>query len=516
MRPSAGRCRKPRRPRWASLGHFEPCCLCTTSPTTSLFLAGEDPVLGQTALATTTTMKNITVISGGTATNHVLDAFDPGPQRRFTVTYVLPVSDNGGSSSEILRVLGGCAIGDIRSRLVRLIPDETAVAGVRGVKQLLAHRLPPAAGAAKHEWSLLVDGTHSLWRQVDASVRVLLQSFLIHVDMEIHKRARLAFRFELASVGNLFLTGARLFFGDLDSAIELICRVCRIDEHVGVCGCLNTNFTYHIAAVLENGELIRGQSQISHPSAEAGGGRPCAVRGKLSSSSVEDLVGSSVRSRVAGRGALKGDDDGDNDDDEGDDEGDDDGGDGDPIHPSLEPSQLHFEKDTRNVPPLASPIHRLLYISPYGEEIHPRASLRTLAALGRSDVIVYSIGSLWTSVVPVLLLRGVGDQIVRRRHARKVLLLNHTHDRETAGLDGLDFVHVVRRAIEYSATQTPVSVADVVTDVVCTSQAATRPPPAAVDYLSSVGVACHVLPGDRLTASAVASVLHRVLENSPV
>ncbi|KAG8964953.1 hypothetical protein FRC03_001177 [Tulasnella sp. 419] len=40
------------------------------------------------------------VISGGTGCNSILSAF--GDQ----VTYVLPVSDNGGSSSEIIRVLG--------------------------------------------------------------------------------------------------------------------------------------------------------------------------------------------------------------------------------------------------------------------------------------------------------------------------------------------------------------------------------------------------------------------------
>ncbi|ODQ45438.1 hypothetical protein PICMEDRAFT_27772, partial [Pichia membranifaciens NRRL Y-2026] len=374
---------------------------------------------------------DITVISGGTATNHILDAFHPDDG--YTVTYVLPVSDNGGSSSEILRVLGGCAIGDIRSRLVRLIPSDHHACGIRGVRDLLSYRLPLGTHQAKYEWSQLVDGTHPIWGPVDSALKVLLLSFLIHVDMEIHKRARLAFRFELASVGNLFLTGARLFFGDLDSAIELICRVCRLHEHVSVCGCLNTNFTYHIAAILCSGEVIRGQSQISHPSPAPAVG-PAADPGQRPpraqhNRSVEDLVGSSLAHPAPASD--------------------------DPIHPSLGRSQLHFEKDDRNVPPLPSPIARLIYISPYGEEIHPRASPRTLAALARSDAIVYSIGSLWTSVVPVLLLRGVGEQVVRRRPrgqppVRKVLLLNSDSDRETRGLDGAGFVRVVVAAVEYS------------------------------------------------------------------
>lgn len=46
------------------------------------------------------------VISGGTGCNAICAAFD---QR---ACYVLPVSDDGGSSSEIIRVLGGPSIGN--------------------------------------------------------------------------------------------------------------------------------------------------------------------------------------------------------------------------------------------------------------------------------------------------------------------------------------------------------------------------------------------------------------------
>lgn len=39
------------------------------------------------------------------------------------VSHILPVSDDGGSTAEIVRVLGGPAVGDIRSRCVRLADD---------------------------------------------------------------------------------------------------------------------------------------------------------------------------------------------------------------------------------------------------------------------------------------------------------------------------------------------------------------------------------------------------------
>lgn len=52
---------------------------------------------------------------------------------------MLPVSDDGGSTAEIVRVLGGPAVGDIRSRCLRLA--DTTDSEARAVVRLLHHRL---------------------------------------------------------------------------------------------------------------------------------------------------------------------------------------------------------------------------------------------------------------------------------------------------------------------------------------------------------------------------------------
>ena len=60
---------------------------------------------------------SLVVFSGGTAFNSVA-----GHMRQLTtrIAHVLPVSDDGGSTAEIVRVVGGPAVGDIRSRCLRL------------------------------------------------------------------------------------------------------------------------------------------------------------------------------------------------------------------------------------------------------------------------------------------------------------------------------------------------------------------------------------------------------------
>lgn len=55
---------------------------------------------------------------------------------------MLPVSDDGGSTAEIVRVLGGPAVGDIRSRCLRLADDsdDEVRAMLTLIRVLAAHR----------------------------------------------------------------------------------------------------------------------------------------------------------------------------------------------------------------------------------------------------------------------------------------------------------------------------------------------------------------------------------------
>ena len=50
----------------------------------------------------------IVVFGGGTATNSLVDIFSNlRESRNCSLSYIIPISDNGGSSSELIRVFGG-------------------------------------------------------------------------------------------------------------------------------------------------------------------------------------------------------------------------------------------------------------------------------------------------------------------------------------------------------------------------------------------------------------------------
>ena len=54
------------------------------------------------------TMKGIVVFSGGSAANSLVDVFSTvRGDKKCPLSYVIPISDNGGSSSELIRVFGG-------------------------------------------------------------------------------------------------------------------------------------------------------------------------------------------------------------------------------------------------------------------------------------------------------------------------------------------------------------------------------------------------------------------------
>lgn len=185
------------------------------------------------------------VISGGSAGNALVESF---VHLASSIVFVLPVSDNGGSSSELIRVFGGPSIGDLRSRLIRLIPGKDQA--TEAIKQLLSYRLS-ATEPARPDWHAIVEGQHELWAGMPPDRKEILRSFLVHFEAQILARAHRRFNFAGGSIGNFFLWACLSFFRNIESAIYLFSTLTRIPEHHMVCPCINTNSIVTIAAELE-------------------------------------------------------------------------------------------------------------------------------------------------------------------------------------------------------------------------------------------------------------------------
>lgn len=335
---------------------------------------------------------------------------------------------------------------DLLGRLVRLIPSNQSA-----IYALLNHRLSRSREQAYSDWQDIVAGTSPLWTPISPDTRELLRSMLNHVNFEIIKRARppvSTFNFSSASVGNLFLTGARLFTGSFESAIHLLALICGIlPEKMEVVPAINSNFSHHISAGLYDGTVITGQNAISHPSEPAAfpsdNQISLASMQDSSSSSSHSVQSSSKHGRCNPSTLI-----------EMDDASAEDANLPGSLH-VLRKAEINFSKSPDTEESLTSRIERIWYINPYGQEMSPAANPKAVSVIKSAEALVYSIGSLYTSIVPCLILRGIGEAIVSSVGVKqKILIVNGSNDRETGPkadpMDAVDFVAAIARAGEES------------------------------------------------------------------
>lgn len=266
-----------------------------------------------------------------------------------------------------------------------------------------------------------------------------------------------------------YLRSARLFSGSFEAAIYLLSSICSIPSNIHVLPAINTNFSHHICAGLADGTTITGQNAISHPS------EATDVPISTSTSSNRHRTFSRVghASDVEGEDVRSSLDDADTIED----------ANWPGSLPSLRKPYITFSKtpppppapsskneeigfndvttigdssnDQRHSDILTVPIERLWYINPYGQEIRPFPNPQVISSLRAATSIIYSIGSLYTSLVPSLILRGVGDAIAFGAAKQKILILNGSLDRETSSsaggpYTGMDFVRAIVRACQES------------------------------------------------------------------
>jgi 2-phospho-L-lactate transferase/gluconeogenesis factor (CofD/UPF0052 family) len=409
------------------------------------------------------------VISGGTGGNAICSAFGS------SASYVLPVSDDGGSSSEIIRVLGGPSIGDIRSRLIRLIPRSPPSSPLDAIRNLLAYRLPARCTEheAREQWREIVEGKSQLWNGIPKDRKEAIRGFLVHFEREVLKRAHREFSFVNGSIGNYFLAAAQDFFRSLPSAIFLFASI--TSSQATILPVIVTSHTVTIAAELENGARLVGQCEISHPV------RPSAQN---TSFIVPTTISPPPESPTDGMGGTI----------------------------AAGSRNVLFEqsgKDGEEEDPLPARIRRIYYLNGYGSEVYPSPNPDFIGSLNEKDVLVYSCGSLWTSIMPVLALRGVAAGIARSMTLRaKVLLLNSKNDRETYGYTATDYIHAIADTLNTHYPGHPYSLGNAntrypisafITDVVHLKGGEV---PIDVDYLTKIGVRCTVVESNKDAASA--------------
>ncbi|KAJ7613054.1 hypothetical protein FB45DRAFT_802989, partial [Roridomyces roridus] len=312
------------------------------------------------------------LISGGTGGNGICSAFGPG------ASFVLPVSDDAGSSSEIICVLGGPLIGDIQSRPVRL--PAPPVLPLDAIRTLLAYRLPGrySEREACHKWQNIIEGRSPLWNGIPADRKETIRGFLVHFESELLTRASKNFPFVNGSIGNYLLPASQGFFRSLAASFFLFSSI--NNSQANILPVIVTYPTVTIAAELENGERLVGQCEISHPvtstSAEGSAQLPMSPEDGMSETHTAQ------RRNMLFKPASK-------------------------------------DAEYQALPSRISRASICSLLSAFGAPMVLRApNADYIASLGSRDVLVYSIGSLWTSIIPCPALQDIAAAIARSRSLR--------------------------------------------------------------------------------------------------
>ncbi|MCO5572813.1 hypothetical protein L7F22_026572 [Adiantum nelumboides] len=217
-----------------------------------------------------------------------------------------------------------------------------------------------------------------------ANMRLVQSYHSLGQPKQILCRSNDNFCFSNGSIGNFFFAGARIFFQSLDAAIFLFSRVSQIPINSFVLPAICTNDRLTLGCELQDGTIIRGQNEISHPSS------------------------SSTHSERFPQCALQ-------------------------LSSKL-PASI------KRIFYMSSEGTNLLH------EVFPAVNPTVLEHLKQAQAIIYGMGSLFTSICPSLVLYGVGE-VIADQTCLKILILNSTHDRESYGMSASDFVVSICNAL---------------------------------------------------------------------
>eukprot|EP01079_Euglenida_sp_SAG-EU17-18_P008399 gene8399-1501_t len=312
---------------------------------------------------------------------------------------------------EILRFFGGPAIGDLRSSLVRL-SDSQSEEG-HAVKALLMHRIGTCLEEAQADFMSLVNDSSPMWQGISPEYRCTIRTFLVYFHSQMLSRTRhpdFTFDFCCGSVGNMVLTGCRMFFQSLSAAIFMFSRMALIPSTTEVLPCVDVNHSVVLRATLQNGAVITGQpksnvvdKEVWQPLESPIQRVDYVVQPPLYQKAESRLFDSKVRMFVYSMGSL---------------------------YTSIIPT-LRLFGDFSSRPDMGACTHCMSTSHSTGAPLSALEESACSTALPLPEAPNQIVASLCK-------LRTVGHAIASNQASRKVLLLNGSHDRETASASSSD------------------------------------------------------------------------------
>ncbi|NLV23729.1 MAG: GAK system CofD-like protein [Deltaproteobacteria bacterium] len=195
----------------------------------------------------------ILFFSGGTS---LVETCRELTQYTYNSIHIVTAMDSGGSSAVLREAFDMPAVGDLRQRLLALA--DRSWSGNPAVLRLFSHRLDKTAppDVLRDEIDALGRGEHPLMSAVSEPMRTIIRNFL---GFFLEQMPR-GFDLRGASVGNLILASGYLNQRhQLDPVIYLFSNLVHVRGTVRPV----TDYPLHLAAELENGDILIGQHRLT-------------------------------------------------------------------------------------------------------------------------------------------------------------------------------------------------------------------------------------------------------------
>ena len=105
--------------------------------------------------------------------------------------------------------------------------------------------------------------------------------------------------------------------------------------------------------------------------------------------------------------------------------------------------------------PLEEPIRELFYVDKYNNRIKPLPHPDIIKQIKDGRGVIYGMGSFWTSIIPSLVLSGIGEAVASLG-CPKIFLMNCCSDRETEGMTAMNYIdHLTASLNRYGELNNP-------------------------------------------------------------
>lgn len=319
---------------------------------------------------------NVVLFSGGRGTNTITETFLKHPD--ISLTFLVNAYDDGLSTGKLRRFIPGMlGPSDIRKNIYLLISDNDRSS--RYLKFLLEYRFP-----ANISFNTAFDCLIALRDQKTPSIQELAEAYgylslnhakWISLFCEFfityslcQKNKGNIFDFEDCSLGNIFFSGCFLYSNkDFNKTIDIFSKFCEIR---GTVLNITNGENYILAAVKEDGTLLKSEADIVSPQSSTCISEIFLLKNYLDNSFIEELK----------------------------------------------------EKSEVEIISVLNKISEFPEINPYAKII-----------LENADVIIYGPGTQNSSLFPSYLTKGVAEAIVNNKSAEKVFIANIKKDNEIQG-----------------------------------------------------------------------------------